>query len=198
MRRSRHFATSLTVLAAMLASRTTRAQPMGTDSAVTEEDAAAGERLLEEGLLRYDTAEYDQAIDLFRDAYKRTRASALLFNMAQAYRLKGDCRQAADLYRQFIRRDPGAADRKRAEGWLVTLGRCAAQTEAPSRQEAAPNSVHTREERSGDQRTVSLLSVDAPLPSATAYRHHSARISGLVLLGVGVCLVATAGYYWGR
>src|SRR5262245_5804397 len=71
-------------------------------------------QLFRRALLHYDTHEYDEAIDVFRQLYERTRSPALLFNMAQAYRLKGDCLKAVDLYREFMRRDPSSPDVARA------------------------------------------------------------------------------------
>jgi hypothetical protein len=49
---------------------------------------------------------------------------ALLFNLAQAYRLQGNCDDAAVMYRRYLETDPGAQGRALAETHLATVERC--------------------------------------------------------------------------
>jgi hypothetical protein len=46
------------------------------------------------GNKHFELAEYDAAIADFKEAYRIGDAPGYLYNIAQAYRLKGDCRNA--------------------------------------------------------------------------------------------------------
>jgi tetratricopeptide (TPR) repeat protein len=179
MRSLRSVVTLVLVLAG--ARQAAAAPPAG----VSEEDQAEGKRLFDEGLLRYDTAEYEQAITLFRAAYEKTRAPALLFNMAQAYRLENDCHKAADLYRQFIRLDPGSPDVERARSRLTALEPCPVAV-APLPAAAAPQ-------------LPGLLAVRAsPAEPPGQARRVRFRTAGVVLAGVAVTLGTTAAVFGRR
>jgi len=54
----------------------------------------AGEAAYQEGRRLYDLREWDRAITKFKEAYELRHDAASLFNIAQAYRLKGDCVEA--------------------------------------------------------------------------------------------------------
>jgi tetratricopeptide (TPR) repeat protein len=175
------------------------------DGAVPPDDPENA-RLFERALLHYDTHEYDQAIDLFRQLYERTRSPALLFNLGQAYRLKGDCPKAVDLYREFIRRDPSSPDLARAKAKLAELEPCKptppAQGESPGAVPAPPAAVPAPPlavtAPSAPPARPALVA-DSPAPAkaepAFAGRGASARGGGAVLGGVGLGLAAAAGYY---
>jgi tetratricopeptide (TPR) repeat protein len=92
----------------------------GQPASATEQEARA-HRLYQEGRTEYDLGNYDRAIELFRESYQLVRAPLLLFNIAQAYRLKRDCRQALDGYRHFARLAPDFPERAQADSWIATL-----------------------------------------------------------------------------
>lgn len=82
------------------------------EAAVEAQPPAAGapsdpERLFAQGKLHYELGEYEEAIVLFRRAYEETQDPGFLFNVAQAYRLFGKCRQALQVYSHFLRLAPG-------------------------------------------------------------------------------------------
>src|SRR5690348_11036209 len=52
--------------------------------------------LSDQALHHYQQGEYDAAIEAFMGAFALSNNSGLLFNVAQAYRLKGDCEHARD------------------------------------------------------------------------------------------------------
>ena len=85
----------------------------GAAAAVAEprpaDPAARARALFAEGDSHFRLREYDQAIARFKEAYRLEPAPLLLFNLAQAYRLAGDCRQAAWFYDRFAHSGADAA-----------------------------------------------------------------------------------------
>jgi tetratricopeptide (TPR) repeat protein len=79
------------------------------------------ELLYREGVLAYQLGEYDRAIDKFTHAYKLTGAPPLLFDLAQAYRLKRNPRRALPLYRAYLRMEPRANNRPEVEQRIAEL-----------------------------------------------------------------------------
>jgi hypothetical protein len=63
------------------------------------------EDLYAEGQAAYDRADYATAIDRWRESYEISGQSGLLFNLAQALRLSGDCPDALATYRKFLATD---------------------------------------------------------------------------------------------
>ena len=57
----------------------------------------------EQGIVQYNLTNYQEAIDHFKKAYELTKAPALLFNIAQAYRLKKDYSIAKTFYQNYVR-----------------------------------------------------------------------------------------------
>jgi tetratricopeptide (TPR) repeat protein len=97
--------------------------------------------LFRRGLAEYDAQRYAAAIELFSRAYEGSHAPALLFNIAQSWRLLGDCSKATAMYEGFIAEEPGSPETERARGWVEKLGTCRtekAQTAAATRAVAEP------------------------------------------------------------
>jgi hypothetical protein len=67
-------------------------------------------------------------VDAFRHAYKLVPAPGILFNLAQAYRLKGDCKSARRSYKKFLKVSTDAGQIALAKEHLATLSRCAGDT----------------------------------------------------------------------
>jgi tetratricopeptide (TPR) repeat protein len=67
-------------------------------------------QLSDQGRGLHDLGDYDQAIVAYKHAYLIAPSPGLLFNIAQAYRLAGDCSSAAAFYRRYLATslDPGA------------------------------------------------------------------------------------------
>src|SRR5580765_1025604 len=58
--------------------------------------------LSDQALRQYQQGELDAAIESFMGAYALSNNAGLLFNVAQAYRLKGDCQHARDYYQRYL------------------------------------------------------------------------------------------------
>lgn len=106
----------------------------GAAAAVAEprpaDPAARARALFAEGDSHFRLREYDQAIARFKEAYRLEPAPLLLFNLAQAYRLAGDCRQAAWFYDRFAHSGADAAAIAAAEEQRTAMRRCVARLDA--------------------------------------------------------------------
>jgi tetratricopeptide (TPR) repeat protein len=66
----------------------------------------SAESLYAEGQAAYDKADYGAAITKWQASFELSGESGLLFNLAQAKRLAGDCAGAFATYRRFMTADP--------------------------------------------------------------------------------------------
>ncbi|HEY4181559.1 MAG TPA: tetratricopeptide repeat protein [Kofleriaceae bacterium] len=81
-------------------------------------------KLAAEGRAAHEAGDYDRAIANFTEANALAPSPALLFNLAQAYRLKGSCDDAAVMYRRYLATIPPEDARVIAQGQLETTERC--------------------------------------------------------------------------
>ncbi|MFH0899283.1 MAG: hypothetical protein V2A73_01510 [Pseudomonadota bacterium] len=110
------------VAATLSLGQTAVAQSKAGDKA--SDKAARAREHYDQGITHYNLGEFDLAIGEFKKAYAITGASALLFNIAQAYRLKKDYDQALYFYKTYIRLKPDAPNRPDVEariGEMETL-----------------------------------------------------------------------------
>lgn len=80
----------------------------------------------------YELAEYDAAIADFKEAFRLSDAPGYLFNIAQAYRLAGNCREAATFYKTFLRRVPDAPNAAKVRAQITEMETCAAKQPEPT------------------------------------------------------------------
>ncbi len=83
--------------------------------------APTPEALYAEGQAAYDKADYAAAVAAWQASYKASGANGLLFNLAQAYRLSGDCTHALFTYKRFAANDPTADQRALADDFIREL-----------------------------------------------------------------------------
>lgn len=82
-------------------------------------------KLAERGRAYHDAGDYDHAIAAFKEAYVMAPSPGLLFNLAQAYRLQGNCDDAQMMYHRYLDTGPSPEGRAIAEGHLHSVERCA-------------------------------------------------------------------------
>ncbi len=80
--------------------------------------------LAERGRTLHDAGDYTDAIAAFKEAYVLAPTPGLLFNLAQAYRLAGQCDDAAWMYRRYLDSSPTPTQRALAETHLATVEKC--------------------------------------------------------------------------
>ncbi len=74
-------------------------------------DETKARALYDDAVHRYDLAEYDKAIEEFKEVYLLTNRPELLFNLAQSHRAKHDYDTALHFYRTYLKLKPSAANR---------------------------------------------------------------------------------------
>lgn len=105
------------LLAAALAARAAQA---GTDDV-----PAKARALADEGRAAHTAGDYPRAIAAFEAAYVIAPSGALLFNLAQDYRLSGDCDDAVLMYKRFLATDPDPQTQALAREHLAAVEQCA-------------------------------------------------------------------------
>ena len=73
------------------------------------------------GMAHYELGEFAAAVEEFKQAYARSQAPGLLFNLAQASRLNKDYEQSLHFYRAYLRVRPDAANREDVEKRIAEL-----------------------------------------------------------------------------
>lgn len=112
------------LLATWLASGSARAAP-------TAEETAEARRHYAIATRAYDLAEYEAALNEFKEAYRINGDPAFLFNIAQCHRKLGRPADAVSFYRTYLRRAPDTPHRPEVEKFIADL-------EAIPRAPAAP------------------------------------------------------------
>jgi hypothetical protein len=85
---------------------------------------AKARELAEHGRAFHDAGDYPKAIAAFTQAYAMAPSPALLFNLAQAYRLQGNCDDAAVMYRRYLATNPRPEGHAIAEVQLARVELC--------------------------------------------------------------------------
>jgi hypothetical protein len=142
--------------------------------------------LADRGRAAHDAGDYTGAIAAFTQAYVMAPSPALLFNLAQAYRLQGNCDDAALMYRRFLATNPEPEQRALAENHLASVERCLHKI-----------ALHIPVETASARLTMPPA---APLLSATAVPAVSRRAQIEKDVGMGLAIgggvsLAVAAYY---
>lgn len=141
---------------------------VGVARAETPSPAAAAREQLELGLREYAVGKWADAIAAFRKGYEIDPRPELLYALAQAERMSGDCASAVATYRAFLRTGPPPVQ---ADPARENLRRCEAQLAA-----APPPAI--------------------PPPPAP-HRRWDRDPAGGALVGTGLALVAGGAVLWG-
>ena len=92
------------------------------------------------GRTKFKLGDFDEAIRLFKLAYETSPHHAFLFNLGQAYRQKGDCRQAIFFYKGYLTEAGSKAkNRKLVEDHIAELTEICEATD--SSKDKPPNDV---------------------------------------------------------
>jgi tetratricopeptide (TPR) repeat protein len=172
-------------LAALTALAPTLAAPRRAAAETEEERLKRAEELYSEGDKLYNLAEYDKAIEKFKEAYLLSKEPLLLYNIAQAYRQKGDCANALKFYKNYLREAPDAENKETVDKRVVEMDECVKKA-----QSGEPRPVDHTETTPDPKPDSRPPPVERPAP-----RGGGKKLAGLVTAGVGVVLVGTGVYF---
>src|SRR5262245_58467283 len=118
----------------------------------------------QEGRRLYDVHDWEGAIAKFKEAYKLRPEAKSLFNIAQSYRLKGDCPDALSFYRTYKRNYPDGPNQDLVERFLKELDPCPVKPAEPpptgappQRAQPAPQQPAMKITRTHPYRTASVI-----------------------------------------
>jgi len=97
------------------------ALPVGAEPRADKERSTAARQAFEDGKKAYNVGDFDRAIELWKQAYEYRDDPIFLYNIAQAYRQKGDAQKAIFFYRAYTRESPRARNRAEVEARIVEL-----------------------------------------------------------------------------
>ncbi|HYQ28815.1 MAG TPA: hypothetical protein VER04_16400 [Polyangiaceae bacterium] len=153
--------------------------------APTEAETAAAKGAYQAGNASFDEADYPRAITYWEDAYRRDcTANLLLKNLARAYELYGQKRQAVVALETFLVREPSTADKEQIQRRIEVLKKqIAAEKAVPTTATPAPVADTPAQQQ------------PTPAPEAT-YSPGKRSIVPLIVAGAGgVVLLVGAGVY---
>ena len=149
-----------------------------------------------QGKAYQDAGAFDEAIAEYQKAYELAPLPDLLFNIGQAYRLKGDKRQALAFYQQFLDGKPEGAGADEARTWVAQLTVDIKKEDEAARAVAAtqPASLPATEPAT---EPASLPVVVPPIAPVTPSGHEGRglKMAGLASAGAGVLVAALGGYF---
>jgi hypothetical protein len=145
--------------------------------------APSAVELFETGKRHFDIAEYRAAITAWKQAYVLSDRPLLLFNLAQAYRLAGDCAQANRLYLNYQRVEPKPAN---ARELGEAMSKCAGVEPAVGESTAPVLALTSRSEEQEAQAP--------PVATPIADPGRNLRITGIAAGIVGVAAGSVALY----
>ena len=148
-------------------------EPAATDEELAEAEARA---LFNAAVAAYDAGRYEDALESFERAYRRSNRAALLYNMGQCYdRLRRD-EEAVNAFERYLEAMPAAENRAQVESRIRALREAIARRANP---ELAPTAVAAasepavaapgadlREERSHRPRRIALITTSVVVVAA--------------------------------
>lgn len=142
------------------------------------------------GIKHYNLGEFGAAIAEFKAAYELSGEPDLLFNIAQAYRLKEDYKEALFFYDSYLRLRPDAANRADVESRIAATRKLL--EEQKQLQESLPQGVIPPADGTAEPPPPEL---GAPAPALPPASRRSTRIASLVCAGTGVALAGGSAYF---
>lgn len=154
------------------------------------DDVAEAREHFRKGSKAFDLAHYREAVKEYEAAYQIKDDPALLFNIAQAYRLDGDNEDALRVYKSYLNRVPDAPNRADVERHMdearlaIERNRQAAPPTAPPPTVATPT-------------TTTPVAPAAPLVEQHPRLDRRTKAVGIGLTAGGVALLALGGAFVG-
>jgi tetratricopeptide (TPR) repeat protein len=139
------------------------------------------ERLYRDGQNAFDLGHYSDALAAWQQSYELSHAPALVYNIAQAYRLRahlGDCALARAQYQRFVELTGPSPQRSLADGYIAQLEPCASSPAGEPLAVSDGGSTHEHSLRNREIATTALAAGGVVLLATGAYLGHHASTLG--------------------
>ncbi len=133
------------------------------------------------GRAAYDLGDYGAAAVAFENAFALAPSPPLLFDLAQAYRLSGNCVLAGAYYRRYLETNPTQDARVLAERHAAAMEHCVAKTDGASATVAVSPSP-------------AVAAAEAPRDVPASHANLERDVGVGLGIGGGVALVAALSY----
>jgi len=152
---------------------------------------AQADALFEKGQASYQSGQYQEAIEQFKQAYELVKDPVYLFNVAQSYRKVADCLNAHDYYEQYLQQAPNAENKDKVNQWLSELQPCVEQRH--NEQDAAKRAEEAERQRKAEE---ARRAAEAAKPVPVEVDHGKPlRVAGIVTGALGVATLGVGIFY---
>jgi hypothetical protein len=152
----------------------------------SDADLTAAKAAFQAGNVSFNEADYPRAILYWEDAFRRDcTAHPLLLNLARAYELDGQKKQAVIALEAFLTREPNSPERAQITRRVEVLTKQIESDAAAAKALAPPPSA-----------PAPAAPAPAPAPAPAQETSGSTRVLPLVIAGVGGAVVIVGGIVW--
>lgn len=149
--------------------------------------------MYDEGKRYFTVADYDHAISAWKAAYVKFPAPIMLFNLGQAYRLKGDCAQAMTFYKRYEEQGKIASQEELDDAKAKCKdAKPAPTTNPPNPPDPPPGPKPFEKAPDPGEPAVSRRDVPPPPPPKAS---KTKRMVGLATIGAGGVLVGVSAFF---
>ena len=135
----------------------------------------------------YDVQKYSEAVDEYQRAYEIGGDPAMLYNVAQSYRLNDQLAEAQRFYRRYLQRSPNARNREDVERKISDLDKILEDRRKKMAAAPPPPAVAPV--------VFPVVPPPEPPPAPRLEPTPGRRIGGIVVASFGVAALATAGVF---
>jgi tetratricopeptide (TPR) repeat protein len=140
------------------------------------------------GTQHYELAEYNDALQAFKEAYRAHEDPSILFNIGQCYRQLGDKDQAVRFYRMYLIKEPDAPNRLEVRDQIARLELAIAHPEPSPAKPSEPMPPKAAEPSASVAARQPVL-VASPSPRTPVYKKWWVwTTAGVIAVGAGVGL----------
>jgi|GEM_PF-2643704 len=158
-------------------------------------DELKARALYDDAVQRYDLAEYDKAIEEFKQVYLMTNRPELLFNLAQSHRAKHDQETALHFYQTYLKLKPEAPNRLEVRAFIVELEKALHERDIVRPTEKPPESAHVEPLIEAPKVAAPPLRFNGPPPQPPFFKtpRGKAVIAMMAVSAVSLFSAAAAG-----
>jgi len=131
----------------------------------------------------YDVQKYDEAVIEYQKAYEIGGVPAMLFNVAQSYRLANQLEEALRFYRRYLQRSPNARNREDVERKISELEKTVEERRKAAEAAAA---------RATPLAPRPVTPATQPVAVVRDEGGGATRVAGIVVASVGAAALITA------